>query len=222
MKSLLAGCVIVAVVAGAGFGVASYYAFRFAKPMIESASDYVARARDLASIGAGINNKTHFTPPDTGELSPAQVDRFLAVQTRVRSEMGDRWSEVEAQAAEIRRKTEAGRRDLSVAELQRVFSSLANIYLEARKAQVNALNVQKFSDGEYAWVRRRMYEAAGVQLAHGVDLSALEDLARDGARSTGVTLPEVSLPEIPKANVELVKPHTAKLKAWLPMAILGL
>lgn len=222
MAKILTGCLIVAVVAGLGFGVASYYAFRFARPMIESAGDYVARARDLASIGARINNKTDFAPPDTGELSEGQVDRFLAVQTRVRSEMGDRWSEVEAQAAAIRRKTETSRSDLSVAELQAVFSSLANVYLDARKAQVNALNVQKFSSGEYAWVRRRIYEAAGLQLAHGVDLSALEDLARNGAQRTGVQLPEVSLPEIPKRNLELVRPHASKLRAWLPMAILGL
>jgi len=222
MKGLLAGCLIVAVVAGAAFGVASYYAFRYAKPMIESASDYAGRARDLSSIGAGIHDQSEFAPPGTGELTASQVDRFLAVQTRVRSEVGDRWGDVEAQAAEIKRKTDADKRDLSLIELQAAFSSVATIYLEARKAQVGALNVQKFSAAEYAWVRRRIYEAAGFQLAHGIDMTALEDLARNGARKTGVTMPTVTLPDIPPRNVELVKQHTSKLKDWLPMAILGL
>ena len=144
------------------------------------------------------------------------------MQTRVRSEVGDRWGDVEAQAAEIKRKTDADKRDLSLIELQAAFSSVATIYLEARKAQVGALNVQKFSAAEYAWVRRRIYEAAGFQLAHGIDMTALEDLARNGARKTGVTMPTVTLPDIPPRNVELVKQHTSKLKDWLPMAILGL
>ena len=32
----------------------------------------------------------------------------------------------------------------------------------------------------------------------------------------------MDLPEVPKKNLDLVKPHTAKLKEWLPMAVLGL
>ena len=43
MKKLLTGCLIVLVIAMIGFGVAGYYAYRFARPMIESAGDYVTQ-----------------------------------------------------------------------------------------------------------------------------------------------------------------------------------
>ncbi|MGZ8851035.1 MAG: hypothetical protein ACXW3E_12025, partial [Thermoanaerobaculia bacterium] len=174
MKKLLGGCLVVIVIAIIGFGVAGYYAYRAAKPMIDSAGDYMARARQMVSIGDRINNKSTFVPPVTGELTPSQVDRFIAVQGRVRSDMGDRWAQIEAKSAEIQRRTENNKTDLSLNEVASVFSDLANIYIEARKVQVNALNVHKFSDDEYSWVRRRVYEAAGVQLAHGIDMSRIE------------------------------------------------
>ena len=222
MKKLLGGCLIVAVIAIIGLGVAGYYAYRAAKPMIDSAGDYVARAREMVSIGNRITNKAPFVPPVTGELTASQVDRFIAVQGRVRSDMGERWDEIEAKSAEIQRRTENNKADLSLSEVTSVFSDLANIYIEARKVQVNALNVHKFSDDEYSWVRRRVYEAAGVQLAHGIDMSRIEDIARSGAQQSGMNLPEMPMPEVPQANMRLVKPHVAKLKEWVPMAVLGL
>ena len=222
MKKLLGGCLVVIVIAIIGFGVAGYYAYRAAKPMIDSAGDYMARAREMVSIGDRINNKSTFVSPVTGELTPSQVDRFIAVQGRVRSDMGDRWAQIEAKSAEIQRRTENNKTDLSLNEVASVFSDLANIYLEARKVQVNALNVHKFSDDEYSWVRRRVYEAAGVQLAHGIDMSRIEDIARSGAQKGGMNIPDLPMPEVPQANIRLVTPHVAKLKEWMPMAVLGL
>ena len=222
MKKVLAGCLIVIVIAFVGLGVAGYYAYRAARPMLDSAGDYMARARELASLGDRIANKKPFIAPAKGELTQSQVERFIAVQTRVRSELDNRWSQIEAKSAEIQRKTRNDTSDLSLTELTSVFSDLTSIYLEGRRAQVSALNVHKFSDGEYAWVRLRVYEAAGMHIAHGIDLSAFEDLARDGAQKTGMKLPDMAMPEVPDANIKLVKPHTAKLKEWIPMAVLGL
>ena len=51
MKKVLFGCLIVLVIAMIGFGVAGYYAYRWAQPMIESAGDYVERARQMARLG---------------------------------------------------------------------------------------------------------------------------------------------------------------------------
>ena len=146
----------------------------------------------------------------------------MAVQTRVRDELGTRWSEIETKSAQIRDKTRENQRDLTFAEFTSVFSDLAGIYSEARRAQVNALNVQRFSDGEYTWVRRRVYEAAGVEIAGGIDMSKIEELAREGAMKANVKLPDMPKPNVPEANIKLVKPHLAKIKEWVPMAFLGL
>ncbi len=221
MKKILTGCLIVVVVAMIGFGVAAFYAYRYAKPMIDSAGDYLSKARQVAQQADRIANKAPYVPPATGELTQQQVERFVAVQGRVRDELGDRWTEIETKSAEIRQKT-TGNQELSLAEVTSIFKDFANIYVEARRVQVNALNIHKFSDAEYAWVRRRVYEAAGVEMASGIDMSAIEDLAREGSQRANTRLPEIPLPEVPEANIKLVKPHAAKAKDWIPMAVLGL
>jgi len=221
MKKILTGCLVVVIVAMIGLGVALFYAYRYAKPMIDSASDYLAKAKQVSSLADRVANKTPYVPPANGELTQTQVERFVAVQGRVRDELGDRWTEIETKSAELRQRT-AGSQALSFSEVTSVFKDLANIYVEARRVQVNALNIHKFSDGEYAWVRRRVYEAAGVELASAIDMSAIEDLAREGAQRTTTKLPDMPLPSVSEANITLVKPHTAKVKEWIPMAVLGL
>lgn len=222
MKKVLAGCLIVVVIALIGFGVAGYYAYRFARPMIDDAGDYLAKAREMSQLGDRVVNRAPYVPPKNGELTQAQVERFLAVQTAVRSELGAKWAQIEAKAAEVSAKTEDYSRMLSMSEIASIFSDLATIYIDGRRAQVKSLNTQRFSDGEYTWVRNRVWEAAGMHVASGLDMSAIEDLARQGAQKSGTKLPEIPLPEVPPNNIKLVKPHTAKLKEWLPMAALGL
>ena len=221
MKKILTGCLIVAVIAMIGLGVAGYYAYRFAKPMLESAGDYMTKAREISSLGDRVANKAPYVPPQNGELTASQVDRFVAVQGRVRNELGDRWTEIEVKSAEIRKKTE-GKQSLSLGEVTSIFSDVANIYVEARRAQVGALNIHKFSDGEYTWVKRRVYEAAGMQVVSGLDFSAIEDLARGTAQKPTRKLPDLPMPEVPPANIKLVRPHVGQLKEWIPMAVLGL
>lgn len=222
MKKVLAGCLIVLVIALIGFGVAGYYAYRWAQPMIQSTADYLDRARELSRLGDRVTNRSPYVPPARGELSETQIDRFLAVQARVREEMGARWAEIEKKSAEIREKTKDGR-ELTFTEFTAVFSELASIYVEARRQQINALNVHKFSDGEYNWVRLRAYEAAGLEITKGLDVSKLEQLAKDNGVSTSLRLEVENVKSrVPEANIKLVRPHLAKLKESFHLAILGL
>src|SRR6185436_16637858 len=134
-----------------GLGVAGYYAYRIARPMIGNAGDYVARAREFARLGDRVANKSPYVPPKNGELTASQVERFIAVQTRVRDELGDRWSQITATSEALRKRTENNEM-LSFSDVTEIFREVGNIYVEARRAQVNALNIHKFSDGEYLWV----------------------------------------------------------------------
>ena len=221
MKKILAGCLVVAVIAMIGLGVAMFYAYRMAKPMLDSAAGYMATANEVARLGDLVANKSSYTPPASGELTAAQVDRFMAVQARVSGELKNRWAEVETRSAEFRKRSE-DKKDVTLTDLRDMLSTIGSAWIDGRREQVNALNVHKFSDDEYAWVRRRVYEAAGVEMAGSIDLSAFEDLARQGAEKTNLELPELPPAEVPEANIRLVKPHLAKLKAWMPMAVLGL
>lgn len=222
MKNILGGCLIVLVIAVVGLGVAGFWAYRAARPMFDDAADYVARARDLATLSEQVRNKTPYTPPASGELTAGQLDRFFAVQARVRSELGDRWTDLEQKSEALKKKADSNQSDWTFSDISGIFSDFTGIYLQARKAHVTALNVHKFSDQEFSWVRLRVYEAAGMQLAGSIDTSAIEEMAKESAQKSGVSLPDVTMPEVPEANIKLVKPHAAKLKEWLPMAMLGL
>src|SRR5687768_11846132 len=63
VKKVLVGCLIVLVIAMIGFGVAGYYAYRWAQPMIQSTSDYLERAREMSRLGDRIANKSPYVPP---------------------------------------------------------------------------------------------------------------------------------------------------------------
>jgi hypothetical protein len=218
MKKILAGCLIVLVIAIIGFAVAGYYAYRLAQPMIQSTGEFLDRARELSRLGDRVANRSRYVPPDDGGLTEAQLERFLAVQTRVRDELGARWAEIEKKSAEIREKTKDGR-ELTFSEFTTVFSDLANIYMDARREQVNALNVHKFSDSEYWWVRMRVYEAAGMEITSGIDMSKLEQMAKDNGMPIKL---ENARPNVPEANIKLVRPHLPKLKESFHLAVLGL
>ncbi|MEO8681086.1 MAG: hypothetical protein ABI665_18695 [Vicinamibacterales bacterium] len=222
MKKVVVGCLIVLLVGVVGFGVAGFWAYRAAKPMFKSASNYLDKAREVASLGDRITIKSPYTAPADGELTSAQVDRFVAVQSRVRLQLGDRWAELQAKSEALKKKADGAKGELSFSEAARVFSDFTGLYMEARRAQVNALNVQKFSESEYTWVRNRVYEAAGMELAGSIDMSALEKMARDGAGHNGVQIPNIPKPHVPENNLKLVKPHLGKLKESIPLAILGL
>jgi hypothetical protein len=222
MKKILTGCLIVAVLALAGLGVALFYAYRMAKPMIDSALTYMETANEVARLGDGLANRAPYIPPANGELTAAQVDRFMAVQARVSDELKDRWTEIETKSAEFRERSKAGQKDVTLADLRSMLSSIGGIWIDGRRVQVNALNIHKFSDAEYAWVRLRVYEAAGMEIAGGIDMSTIEDLARQGAQKGNFELPDIPPAQVPEANITLVRPHLAKLKGWMPMAVLGL
>lgn len=220
MKKLIAGCLIVLAIAAVGFSAAAYYAYRWAQPMIQKTGDYLERARELARLSDRVANRSPYVPPAGGELTPSQIERYLAVQARVHQALGARWTEIEKKSADIREKTKDGRQ-LTFTEFTTVVSDLAGLYTEARREQVDALNAHRFSDDEYRWVRLRVYEAAGMEISSGIDLARVEQIAKDN----GMTLTldaDKATPQVPAANLELVRPHLAKLKESFPLAVLGL
>jgi hypothetical protein len=221
MKKLAIGCAIVLAIAVCGFAAAGYYAYRWAQPMIQDTADYLDRARELTRLGDRVDNKSRYVPPASGELTRSQIDRYLAVQSRVHDQLGARWAEIEKKSADIRDKTRDGR-ELTFTEFTTVLSDLSGLYLEARREQVDALNVHKFSDAEYTWVRLRVYEAAGMEITSGIDVSKIEQVAKDAGVEVRLDASNVPKPDVPAANRTLIKPHLAKLKEAFALAFLGL
>ncbi len=222
MKKLAIGCLVIALIGTVAIVAAVYFGYRAARPMLESASQYIEQAKAVAEVSDRVVNKTPFPAPADGELTEAQVQRFLSVHERVRATLGPRWSELQARAESIQEKAKGSSRDLSFSELTSVLSDLGGMLLDVRRAQADALNAEGFSLDEYGWVRTRVYAAAGLEVVEAIDWSAAQEMIRKGEDSAGVPLPEVKLPEVPERNRALVKPHVSQLKEWLPLAFLGM
>jgi hypothetical protein len=222
MKKVLIGCLVVLVLCAIGGGVAVFFLYRAAAPMIQSFTESIDRAKEITALGEKITNKTPYTAPDNGELTEAQIDRFMRVQDKVVTTLGPRWTQLEAKVKDIQSRNEAGKNEPSFTEVLNFFAEAGSVLVEARRAQVDALNVEQFSQEEYNWVRVSAYSAAGLELAGAIDWSEIQKMLEQNAAQTGGEVPAMPKIEVPEANRALVKPHVAKLKEWWGLAFLGL
>ena len=53
-----------------------------------------------------------------------------------------------------------------------------------------------------------------------IDFSKIQALAKENG-NINVDIPKVDLPKVPENNLKLVKPYAAKVREWIPMAMLG-
>lgn len=215
MRKLLLGCFGVLLLLAIVGGVLGYVY------VVRPASEYITALRQLGSLdelARQVRNQEPFEPPASGELSADLVERFARVQQSVQTTLGgefarlqERYAAVEAAAASSGR---LGLRDLFDAS-----RDLARVVGETRRAQVAALNEAGWSLAEYEWVKRRMYEAAGL-LVSSLDVEALRAALASGADGVELKRPEPG--PVPDRNRALVEPYLEKLKEWLPLAWLGL
>lgn len=225
MKKLFAGCLVVLVLGMVAGGVGAYFVWRAARPALESArqmADGASRLSEIADEEQRITRTQSYDGPDSGELTPEQLARFLRVQAHVRQTLGTR-----AEAFREKYKALSSTRPdgtevpPNFTQLLAGLSDMSQIYLAARRAQVDALNTEGFSRAEFTWVRLRVYQAAGAE-ATRYDARELEAMIRSMTGDTTVTIREGALPDAPATNRELVKPHAAQLMEWLTMASFGL
>lgn len=221
MQKLLVGCLVVVILAAIALGVGGYLAYRAASPTLQRARDYVGslgRLGELSDLDAQIARRGPFEPPASGELTDAQVTRFVEVQHHMRQSLGARMQEIEAKYQGLSRD---GERRPTPGEIFSGLADVAGLFVDARRAQVEALNAQGLSQAEYDWIKGRVYAAAGMQVVSGIDLRQIEKMARDGAAQVGMEPPSVPAPDVPARNRELVTPHLSEMKDWLPLAFFG-
>lgn len=218
MKKVIIGCLVVVVIGAIGLATAGYFAYRAASPWVQKANDYVSGLKALPDLEREIADKASFVPPENGELTPQQVERFAHVQERVRQSLGTRVGELEKKHQSLK---SGGDKAPSPTEALAAMADLFGLFVDARRLQVAALNAEKFSQSEYDWVRLRVYGAAGRQLTSAFDVRKLEEVARSGQSQVGMT-PTFNLPDVPPRNRELVTPHMAQMDKWLPLAFFGL
>jgi hypothetical protein len=167
-------------------------------------------------------NTSAYAGPASGELTADQVQRFLRVQAHVKATLGARAEAFTEKYKELGTKRPDGSEvPPSLSQLLAGLGDMSQVYLDARRAQVDALNTEKFSREEFSWVRLRVYQAAGIE-AVGYEPRQIEGMIKGMATGAEVKVPDVELPDAPAKNRELIKPYAKQVMEWLAMASFGL
>jgi hypothetical protein len=215
MKKVVIGCVVLIAVLAVGAGAASYMVYR----KVNSTLAGFAELGTVSELERSVRNRDRFVPPASGELNERQLQRFLGVQQAVRARLGERAHEFERKYQALLAKDSATVFDAP--ELVSAYRDLAKGYVDAKRAQVDALNDAGLSLEEYRWVRTRSYAAIGVPMME-MDLARIVDDVKNGR--TPATPPAVMQlgPSDPPASQKLVEPHRKVLEANAGLAFFGL
>ena len=221
MKKLAVGCGILLVVLLVGGAVATYVVYNKVKSTVTE----FAALGEIPAIERGVRNSAAFTPPASGELTEAQLKRYLGVQGHVRTLLGSRFDEFEAKYAEVSKRMDKGQGTVfDTTAVVGAYRDLARTYVEAKKAQVEALNTANFSLGEYRWVRQQAYAAIGMPVVD-LDVSKIIDDVTSGRtpqQTQGPHLGGSMGPTGPEANKTLVAPHKKTLEDNAALSFFGL
>lgn len=216
MKKLLIGCLLTTVVLAIVGIAGSYWVYR---KVASTVSQFAAFA-EVPKIEQQVKNSTTFTPPASGELTADQVQRFVGVQAHVRQQLGQRFAEMQQ-----RYKTLFDKPDATVADLPALMSAyrdLAGSWMDAKRAQIDALNAANFSLDEYRWVRSQAYTALGLPFMD-VDVAKLvESITSGKAPGDPARIGGSIGPGGPEQNQKIVEPFRKALEDNVALASFGL
>jgi len=221
MKKLAIGCGIVAVLLAVSGVVAAYFIYSKVKSTVTE----FAALGEIPAIERGVRNTGAFAPPESGELTEAQVARYVKVQQDVRALLGTRFDQFQAKYAELSRRL--SKQEGTVVDAPSVIAAyrdLARTYVDAKKAQVEALNRSGFSLSEYRWVRQQAYAAIGMPVMD-LDVAKMIEDVTSGRSPREPTAPSVGGsvgPAGPEANRTLVAPHKKVLEDNAALSYFGL
>ena len=203
MKKFLIGCLAVFVVLGAVGGFFAYrFVYRPAQQLIKSAEKF----GQIADLEKQVQNIKDFITPEGNLLSQAQVDRFMQVQNQMRDSLKEKLDLLESKYKDLESKQET----LNIKQTLEGYGDLLKLVLEAKKAQIAALNAQGFSLGEYKWVKEQVMAASGIPFK-GIDWSNPEAEPK-----------LLSLQDSPQPNIDLVAPFKETLEQNLGLSFFGL
>lgn len=216
MKKLGIGCLIVFVVVGVAGVLGAYYVYR----RVTSTVGQFAELAEVPDLERQVRNTGPFSPPESAELSQSQVERLVRVQGRVRERLGERFAELQRRHRALLEKKEATALDLP--ELLAAYRDLAATWMDAKRAQVDALNEAGFSLAEYRWVRSQSYAAIGLPIMD-IDFARMIEDAKGGktVEQPGAMGGSVG-PTGPESNQKLVEPYREQLEDNVALASLGL
>lgn len=157
MKKGLIGCLLVGVLLIlAGAGAAWWFIVR---PMVGTGqADAPREWAGVVDAEQAIRNQSPFTGPEDGRLTQDQVNRFVAIHSNLQMRLGSDF-EVLQRTYEAAAATQGAGHAPDVAAMIQADPELGRLLAQARQAQVEGLNRQGMSLGEYRWIRDQAYKA---------------------------------------------------------------
>jgi len=214
MRKVVFGCLGVLVIAAIVSGLAGYH---FAYPPARALLAGVDHLQAFPKLNAQVRNQRSFSPPRDGVLTEAMVTRYIEAQQKLHDSMGTRLRELDAKYDAL---SKANGGHPSLREGLSALQDLGGLLLDAKRAQVDALNGVDFSLAEYDWVRKSVYAASGIPMS--IDVEHLIEQASSGRIPTGRDMSEAVTGEVPEKNRELVAPYQKQLKQNAALAFFGL
>lgn len=221
MNKLAIGCVGLLGLGVAGAAGASYIAYH-------KVTAAVAPLYDLGSV-AGIEESVRkqgpYTPPASGEPSAAQIERLLQVQQAVRTRLGSRADELYHRYRQYFEPVNGaivpvgGPVDSALLGF-RMSLDIAGLYVDGKRAQVEALNRAGLSLEEYRWTRSRVYAALDVPLAY-VDIAGLVADMKEGRQPAMPADPAEAAAGSPAVR-KMIEPHRKVLEDNVGLAVFDL
>jgi len=207
MKKFAIGCfAVLVVVAIAGGGIAW---FKVIKPGMEFAGGIAELGKQYSELNESIENRAGYTPPATGELGEATFQRFLAAQRQMRGDLEGRLEELQSKYEALEQEIDEGGGQAGISDMMGAYSDLTGLLIDAKRAQVQAINDQNFSLQEYNWVRDQVYRAIGESVA--VAAVAANPNSSGEFQAT-----------VPESTREMVEPHREELMQSHVLAWWGL
>ncbi len=169
---------------------------------------------EVVKLEADVENAEPFDAPADGQLSDAQLARFVSVQERLDTEGEAAKARVLDRAAAVRAALQSDA-STSVATAQ-LAEELAAAMGALKATQVAAMNGAGFSVDEYRWVQRATLAALGVSvmptdlrgIAGGGDPSDALGRVREGGETNAY-------------NEALAAPYAEQRADWATLAVLG-
>src|SRR5262249_16043556 len=117
----------------------------------------------VPDIERQVRNTTPFSAPESGEITVAQLTKYLKVQAQVRQTLGERFTVLnENHKALMERLNKQQQSAGDLPEIIDTYKDLAVLYVQGKQAQADALNAQGLSLLEYRWVQMQAAAAIGM------------------------------------------------------------
>ena len=209
MRRFLIGCLAVFALLFVGGGIVAYvFLWRPAQQVVQTVREF----QRVDELNAQVRNSTPYRPPDHGLLTEEQLDRYLAVQRDMRAALEEDYQDLRLRIEAIDAQQMPGPR-----QLLNAYRDIASLILDAKRAQVLALNEHRFSLAEYDWVRTQTVAALGYAGYASFDLQELVSAAQQG--EDPVRPGQV---DVPPENAALVDQHRDELEELIGFAFVGL